>query len=871
MALSPMMQHYLTTKEKYKDTILFYRLGDFYEMFFEDAITVSKELDLTLTGKDCGLDERAPMCGIPYHAAENYISKLITLGFKVAICEQLTEPTKGNKLVERDVVRIVTAGTVTEDSMLEETKNNFLAAVCVNGFNVGVSYCDLTTGETYASDMEDDKDFTMLSDFLARVLPVEIICSHEATSIGNKLATTLLNQTPKFFEKNEISLEDGKNVLKEQFGENFENEFGFSGEKESIKAVAMLTEYLKETQKKSFSHLNTIIVVKPNSFMNLDFNTRRNLEISETMNGRKKRGSLLWLLDKTETSMGARLLKQWVDEPLFDERGIALRLAGVNELFSSNNKRESLIQVLSKFCDIDRICGKISLGNLNPRDCLSLASSLSSVPELKKQLTGFSSKILVSLQGGIDNFEPIENAIFDAINLDAPALLTGGGYIKNGYNAQLDQLRNFASGGKDVLTKVEAKERERTGIKNLKISYNRVFGYYIEVNKSQSNLVPFDYIRKQTVANNERYITEELKELEEKIVSSEEQSTKLELKIFETIRQYLLSNVAHLQKLAKIVAKVDCLQSLATVAVRQNYCMPKVSSKINKIDIVDGRHPVIEAILKDDQFICNNTLLNDSTDRTMIITGPNMAGKSTYMRQVALITFMAHIGSFVPAKKAEISLTDRIFTRVGASDDLALGQSTFMVEMLEVATILKNATSKSLLILDEIGRGTATFDGLSIAWAVMEYISKNITAKTLFSTHFHELTELEGVLDGVKNYRISVKEIGDKVIFLRKVVRGGTNKSFGIEVARLAGVPNEVISRAKEILSKLEKSDINVMFPAFKEEDKSKQVEDLSIAKEIMRTLADTNINQISPMLAFDMLANLVEKAKKGAGINGKN
>lgn len=864
MALSPMMQHYLLTKEKYSDSILFYRLGDFYEMFFEDAITVSKELDLTLTGRDCGLEERAPMCGVPHHAAQTYIAKLVALGYKVAICEQLTQPTKGVKIVERDVVRVVTAGTITEDSMLEETKNNFLASVVISGINVGFSYCDLTTGETYAICWDDEPNYQKLSDTLARVLPSEILANLDAQQIGDKLATTVLGQTPKFSAYEVPNLDKCKQVLASQFGEHYDSKFGINQQTELTLSLGMLTTYLNDTQKKAFSHVNTIQLLKQQKYMNIDLNSRRNLEISETMNGRKKKGSLLWVLDKTETSMGARMLRQWVDEPLYDEKEIAARQQGVHDFFAHNARRESVTAILSKFCDIDRVCGKISLGNLNPRDCIALANSLSLVPELKTELATFENKTIVALANTIANYQPIENAIFDAINQNAPAIFAGGGVIRAGYHAELDELRSLASGGKDVLAKIEQHERERTGIKNLKVSFNRVFGYFIEVNKSQAELVPFDYIRKQTVANNERYITTELKAVEDRILQSEEQSVKLELALFENIRKLLLNHIGALQTLGKTVATIDCLQSLATVAVKQNYCMPKVSSRISKIEISEGRHPVIEATLKGEQFIANDTIINESTDRTIIITGPNMAGKSTYMRQVALIVFMAHIGSFVPAKKAEIALTDRIFTRVGASDDIALGQSTFMVEMLEVATILKYATQKSLLILDEIGRGTATFDGLSIAWAVIENINNNLAPKTLFSTHYHELTELEAFLQGVKNYRISVKEVGDKIVFLRKVVRGGTNKSFGLEVARLAGVPNQVIVRAHEILKKLEQADINYMFPAMTETEQQTAGDDVRIAKEIMRTLADYNINELSPMHAFDILASLIVKAKGG-------
>ena len=865
MALSPMMQHYLQTKENYKDAVLFYRLGDFYEFFYDDAVEMSRVLDLTLTGKDCGLDERAPMCGIPFHAADGYIEKLVKLGYKVAICEQLTQPTKGVKIVERDVVRVVTSGTLVEENMLDEGQNNYIVCIYEKGGKFGVAYSELTKGEFQVLELTGEEPIHALNDFLVSIAPSEIICNESAKKYGDMLYASKLGMLPNFsvyfnwaFEN--IAVERA-NVA--QFGVNYKSVFEL--EKMSFATVASgaLLSYLFETQKTTLYHINKIGKAKFDNYMILDINTKRNLELTETIKDRRKKGALLWLLDHTKTSMGARLFRTWVSNPLYDSKEINLRLDSVEELIASLMSRESLITEISKVRDIERIIGRIATSGLNPKHCLSLSESLLQVPQIKQIMAKFKSKKMVDLFEHIDNFDEIATLLTNAINPDASSIMKDGGYIRDGYNSELDELRHVSTQGIHWLNALEAQEREKTGIKNLKISFNKVHGYFIEVNKSQSGLVPLYYERRQTIANNERYITPELKEIEDKILNSTELSIKLEAGLFAQIREELIKQIPSLQVLGKTLAEIDCLLSLATTAVKNNYTKPKINHKIDHIKIMDGRHPVVEAFLKEVAFIPNDTYLNTTTDKTMIITGPNMAGKSTYMRQVALITLMAHIGSFVPAKEAEIALTDRIFTRVGASDDLAFGQSTFMVEMSEVANILQNATSNSLIVLDEIGRGTSTFDGLSIAWSVVEYLSQNMQAKTLFATHYHELTELEGLLEGVKNYKILLKEINNNIIFLRKIVRGGASKSFGIEVASLAGLPKDVIVRAKEISKSLEKIELEnkISVNHLKElpEVESKQKN----SKEVISILSDVDIERISPMTAFELLHELVSKLKE--------
>ncbi len=859
MALSPMMQQYVITKEKYKDAILLYRLGDFYEMFFEDAVVASKALDLTLTGKMCGLEERAPMCGIPYHALDGYLARLIEQGYKVAICEQITEPKKGVKLVERDVVRVITPGTLIDSNLLDDKKNNYILSGYYENGIVGVAYTDISTGIIYLA----DQNLNQFNDLLVRVRPSEIICNSELADVADTLLASKLQIIPNFQVRAFQNFEYDENykILTNQI--NKKELVGLTDKQQVVISSGVLISYLLETQKRSLSHINTVSYIQDAEFMSLDSNTRRNLELTETIKDRKKRGSLLWLLDKTQTSMGSRMLRSFIEQPLNDEKLINQRLNGVEELVKNIVIRDALNNLLNSVYDIERLCGKVSYNNLTPKDAIALKNSLSVLPQIKEKLSGFKSTILKGISRDIFDYSSIYNLLDSAIVENPPFVLKDGGFIKKGFNQELDDICNISTVGKTWLATLEAEEREKTGIKNLKIGYNSVFGYYIEVSKGQIEQVPYRYQRKQTIANAERYITDELKEMENKILHAEEQKISLELKLFNEIRETLLENVSAMQKTARQIAVLDALLSFASVACERNYCKPQVSNTINKIEIINGRHPVVEALLKNDDFIPNDTYLDDADSRTMIITGPNMAGKSTYMRQVAIITLMAHIGSFVPAQKANISLTDKIFTRVGASDDLAFGQSTFMVEMSEVSNILKQATNNSLIVLDEVGRGTSTFDGLSIAWSVMEYLSKTLKSKTLFATHYHELTELEGILEGVKNYRINVKEFNDSIIFLRKIVRGGANKSFGIEVAKLAGLPENVISRAKEILHTLEENEINKSSSLTKLNETSENIKYQKAAMEVSNILKDVNVNTLTPLNAFDLILQLSEKLKK--------
>ncbi len=852
---TPMFDHYNIIKEQYKDCIVFYRLGDFYEMFSDDAVLASGLLELTLTAR-----AGEKMCGIPYHAAETYIAKLINLGYKVAICEQLTEAEQG-KRVERDVVRVITPGTVTEESILEETRNNYIMCIYAQDGKLGVCYSDITTGEFKCQDFDEEIE-TNLTDVLSRVMPKEVIGNDEAGEIYSNLAILRTGSFPKFSEYYNWAFGSDRcdKNLKKQFGENYEKVFEIGKKTLKISAGALI-EYLNETQKRLMKNINKIEIVRKDNFMTLDINTRRNLELTESARERKKYGSLLWLLDKTKTSMGGRKMRKIFDEPLLSSKLINERLDCVEEVYKKILLRDRLSEELSQINDIERLSGKIAYGNISPKEMIALKKSLIVLPRLKEILANATK--LSKFADGIKEFGQIVDLIENAIVDDPPANMKDGGYIKKGFNTELDNLRSMrdnAEGWKDDL---EAKEKAETGIPSLKIKFNRVFGYFIEVNKKDSDKVPLYYERKQTVSNNERYITEDLKHLERQILSASEDSIKLESRIYSAIKEALMDQIQALQITARTIAEVDCILSLGLSAVKHNLVKPTINASVKDIKIVGGRHPVVEAFMKSNTFISNDTYLDSADDRIMVITGPNMAGKSTFMRQVALITFMAHIGSFVSATSAEICLTDRIFTRVGASDDLTFGQSTFMVEMSEVANILANATNKSLIILDEIGRGTSTFDGLSIAWAVVEHISKKGLGKTLFATHYHELTELEGVLDGVKNYKVLVKELDDKVVFLHKIVRGGANKSFGIEVARLAGVPKEVLDRAKEISKNLEavnqKLDLNIF-----KENKQKAEDNSKLAQSVLAIVKDIDINRISPMTAFDILTDLVNKTKQG-------
>lgn len=864
MALSNMMKHWFSIKEKYPDCIIFYRLGDFYEMFFDDAIEASKVLDLTLTGRDCGLEQRAPMCGVPFHACEGYIAKLIENGYKVAICEQLSEPKPGKELVVRDVIRVVTPGILMDENMLDRDRNNYIVALFIPEERpVGLAYCDASTGEFSVLEIANDSLMLQeLEEALTRISPSEIFCNESALKkieglsiIKTKSVAYIGRYVDDQFPEDEL-----EGCLLEQFGEDC---FVKIKRKSSAAyAAGALLSYLKTTQKRGLEHINQIILDSESSVMHLDLATRRNLELTETIRDHKKRGSLLSVLDNTTTCMGGRLFRSWLSSPLQNEEAISQRLDATEDLISNIIVREDIKRLLSKVSDIERIAGRIAYGNFNPKDALSLKTTLIQLPDLGELLTKFKASKLVMFAEEFDTLSDLRNLLEQTISEDAPAMLRDGNIIKAGYNKTLDDYRNSKQMATTWLSELEAKERELTGIKNLRIAYNKVFGYFIEVNKSQVANVPYRYMRKQTVANNERYITEELKQIEEKVESSKENAQKLEIEIFNSVRQTLLDNLKRIQKVGKIIAELDCLLSSAITAVKNNYCKPKVSKRIKHIKIVAGRHPVVEAINRSEPFVPNDTYLNSDTDKSMIITGPNMAGKSTYMRQVALIVLMAHVGLYVPATSAEICITDRIFTRIGASDDVAFGQSTFMVEMVEVANILNNATNKSLALLDEIGRGTSTFDGLSIAWAVMEYISEKMNMKTLFSTHYHELTELEGVLPGVKNYRITVKEFNDEIIFLRKIVRGGANKSFGVAVAKLANLPSEVIARAKEISDNLEKADINRKIAESNLGNNSLYSENVQSNSNVVGILRDIDLNKLTPLSAFEILADLVQKVK---------
>lgn len=853
MALSPMMEHYLSMKEKYKDCVLFYRLGDFYEMFFDDAVRVSKLLDLTLTGRDCGLKERAPMCGIPFHAADAYIAKLVSMGERVAICEQLTEPTAGKGMVERDVIRVVSAGTVIEENQLDEKKNNYIACAYKSGAAYALAWADITTGELCAEELSGRENVISA---LVNLAVAEVICNEEMLFDAKEDVEASRGALPAFscylpwaFER-----AAAERSVCEQLGAASLEALGLDGKDGAVRAAGALLEYLRETQKHALKNMNAIRVVDAGRNMTLDANAVRNLEILKNNAEGKRYGSLLWLLDHTKTGMGARKLVAMLSAPLADKAEIERRLDAVDELFKGTVVRMGIADMLGGVRDIERLTGRVSNGNLQPRDCLALSSSLAAVPNLKFQLIGFSSSLLCEIAGDLVDTKEICDLLDRAISPDATTLKEGN-YIRRGYSEQLDELRAVKDNGKSLVLELETRERERTGIRNLKVGFNRVFGYYIEVTNSFKDKVPYSYVPRQTLANCVRYTTEELKDLEGKILGSTDAASRLEEHLFGELMEVLSRNIPVFQRIAGAIALLDCLVSFASVAKENKYCRPEIAEG-GALEIEEGRHPVVEAISKD-RFVPNDCRLDNGDDRTMIITGPNMAGKSTYLRQVALITFMAHVGCFVPAKRARVPLCDRIFTRIGASDNLILDRSTFMVEMTEVANILRNATERSLLILDEVGRGTSTFDGLSIAWSVIEYLTNNVRAKTLFATHYHELTELEGKLEGVKNYKINVREIGGSIVFLRKIVRGGASRSFGVEVASLAGVPEEVTSRAKVILKELERGEKQrEKLPEPTEEPQ--ESEEFSLREE----LRGIDVNTLTPMQALALLAELKEKAQ---------
>ena len=853
--LSPMMRHYLEVKEKYKDCIVFYRLGDFYEMFFEDAKEVSQLLDLTLTGRDCGLEERAPMCGVPFHAADAYIARLVGMGKKVAICEQLTEPTPGKGMVERDVIRVVSAGTLIEDNLIDEKKNNYIACAFRDGALCALAWADITTGEFCARIFAGDALLRDSLEELVKLAPAEIICN-DGYLLGTK-GEPALRALPAFscYAPWAFSPRRAEKALMEQLGCKTLEPFGLAGLPAAVCAAGALVEYLRETQKHSLRNIDGIRLVSSGEMMMLDPAAISDLELVRTLGDGKRRGSLLWLLDKTQTSMGARRMHKLVLNPLRRKEDICTRLDGVEELYNATVIRGGIADTLKGIRDIERIAGKISNNNLTPRDCESLASSLALVPNLKFQLSGFHSRVIGEIDAALGDFSALTQLLQGAFIENPPVSVKEGGFIRKGYDRDLDELRDIRDNGARMIAEIETREREKTGIKNLRIKYNRVFGYSIEVTNSFKDKVPYEYRRRQTLANAERYVTDELKQAEDRILSSSEKSLRLEIELFEKIKEVLASQLGALKRLAGAIAMLDCLTAFASLAKESGYCRPQIAEEGAALRITDGRHPVVEALSRE-RFVPNDTAL-DAETRTMVITGPNMAGKSTYMRQTALIVLMAHVGCFVPAKSAQIPVIDRIFTRVGASDNLILDQSTFMVEMTEVASIIRGATQNSLLILDEVGRGTSTFDGLSIAWAVLEYLTEHIRAKTLFATHYHELTELEGKIDGVKNYKVTVRETGDGILFLRKIVRGGANKSFGIEVARLAGIPPAVTSRAKEILRKLEKNDIarDAARAVASDEAAARQ-------SEAERILSEIDMNNLTPMQAFGVLSDLVEKVR---------
>jgi len=876
--LTPMMKQYMQTKEEYKDCILFYRLGDFYEMFFDDALTASKELEITLTGKNCGLEERAPMCGIPYHAVDSYLNRLVSKGYKVAICEQVEDPKTAKGIVKREVIRVVTPGTNLDTQGLDETKNNYIMCIVYMADRYGLSVADVTTGEYLVTELDSQ---TKLMDELYKFMPSEIVCNEafymsglDLDDLKNRLHMAIYSLEAWYFDDALC-----RETLQEHFKVASLEGIGLSDYECGMIASGALLKYLEETQKNSLSHMSRLTRYATGNYMVLDSATRRNLELVETLREKQKRGSLLWVLDKTKTAMGARTLRKYVEQPLIDKESIVKRLDAVAELKDNAICREEIREYLNPVYDLERLVGKITYQSANPRDLIAFQSSLSMLPSVKCILKDMESDFLKEIYEELDPLEELCDLVGRAIQEEPPLAMKEGGIIKDGYNEEVDRLRKAKSEGKNWLADLETKEREKTGIKNLRIRYNKVFGYYLEVTNSFKDLVPDYYTRKQTLANAERYIIPELKELEDTILGAEDKLCALEYELYCEVRNTIAAELTRIQRTAKAVAKLDVIASLALVAERNNYVRPKINEK-GVIDIRDGRHPVVEKMIPNDMFIANDTYLDDKKQRISIITGPNMAGKSTYMRQAALIVLMAQLGSFVPASSANIGLVDRIFTRVGASDDLASGQSTFMVEMNEVANILRNATSKSLLILDEIGRGTSTFDGLSIAWAVVEYISnsKLLGAKTLFATHYHELTELEGKISNVNNYCIAVKEKGDDIVFLRKIVKGGADKSYGIQVAKLAGVPDPVINRAKEIVEELVTADItgkvkDIAVQGSETKKKTqKKLDEVDLTQfslfdtvkddDVLNELKELDISHMTPMDAMNKLYQLQNKLR---------
>lgn len=876
--LTPMMQQYIETKKEYKDCILFYRLGDFYEMFYEDALTASKELEITLTGKNCGQEEKAPMCGIPHHAVDGYLNKLVSKGYKVAICEQVEDPKMAKGIVKREVIRIVTPGTNLNVQSLEETKNNYLMSISYFPNKIGISVADVTTGDYYLTEVEDIR---RLMDEINKYMPSEIICNDafmvsgmDVDDLRNRLKIALYPLEAHFFDDDSC-----RKCLMRHFHVQVLTGLGIEDFPVGMVAAGALLQYLYETQKTSLAHFTHISPYLTNKYMLLDSSTRRNLELTETLREKQKRGSLLWVLDKTKTAMGARTLRSYIEQPLVDMDAIAMRQDAVDTLCGNSVARDEIREYLNPIYDLERLLGKVSYKTANPRDLIAFRNSLEMLPHIKTVLQDLNSRLLTNINKDIDDLEDIYALIDSAIVEDPPIAIKEGGIIKEGYAADIDSLKNAKTEGKNWLAALEEEDRERSGIKNLKIKYNRVFGYYFEVTNSYLSMVPEDYVRKQTMTNAERYTTPRLKELEDTILNAEDKLYTLEYETFCKIRDSIAAEIERIQKTAKAIAALDVFASLSLVAERNQYVRPRINEK-GTIHIKDGRHPVVEKMIVNDMFIANDTYLDNNKNCISVITGPNMAGKSTYMRQAALIVLMAQIGSFVPASSADVGIVDRIFTRVGASDDLASGQSTFMVEMNEVANILRNATSKSLLVLDEIGRGTSTFDGLSIAWAVIEHISnrKILGAKTLFATHYHELTELEGKMSNVNNYCIAVKEKGDDIVFLRKIVKGGADKSYGIQVAKLAGVPDMVIDRAKEIVEQLSDNDITEKVQNIAVDNKcdkktgKKTYDELDLDQislfdtvrdeDVLKELKEIDVTNLTPLDALNTLYRLQNKLK---------
>lgn len=864
--LSPMMKQYQKIKEENKDCILFFRLGDFYEMFFDDAKLASKELELTLTGRDCGQEERAPMCGVPYHSSESYIARLVAKGYKVAICEQMEDPATTKGLVKRDIVRIITPGTVMESSMLDESKNNFIACCYAENTTIGVCFADISTGELHCTQISGEGYVESLKNELFRFSPREILIGGDVGSLNGlqQLIRDKLSAGVEMLEDEQFDFNAAFETVKNQFGEKQANQLKEQNYRAVVSSLGALISYLLLTQKSGLERINKLDFYLENQYMNLDYNTRRNLELMETMRSKEKKGSLLWVLDKTKTAMGKRLIRTWIEKPLVSCASIIKRQNAVDELYSNTVMRLELVNALNGVSDIERLMTRIVYGSANGRELRNLSSALRQVPEIISILSEVKSPLLVQLLKNIDSLEDVTELIDSSIVEDPPFSVREGGIICDGYDQELDTVRNDMNNSASYLTQIETREREKTSIPKLKVGYNRVFGYYIEVSNSYKKMVPEEYIRKQTLANCERYITQELKNLEGRILGAKERSQALEYRIFEDIRTKVASNLERIQSTASSLANLDVLASLAGVAADNRYCKPNISVS-GGIRLKESRHPVVEQLLVGTPFVPNDAVLDSGDNTVAIITGPNMAGKSTYMRQVALIVLMAQMGSFVPASSADIEICDSIFTRVGASDDLASGQSTFMVEMSEVAAIVKNATSKSLLILDEIGRGTSTFDGMSIARAVLEFVAnkKKLGAKTLFATHYHELSIMEDILDGVKNYNIAVKKRGDDITFLRRIVPGGADDSYGIEVAKLAGVPDWIIKRAKQILKELENTDTSVSTDAEKrksvQEDTSNQLSLFASGNSaIEEKLKSIDINTLTPIESMNILFDLI-------------